>query len=98
MTDSDDTPPVTAGGASAPVADPLAQLPVRIDFTLGEIELPLAKLSQLEPGYVFHLVDNLDTARIGISANGRRVGNGRIVAVGDTLGVQLEGWESDGLQ
>ena len=98
MTDSDDTPPATAGGASAPAADPLAQLPVRIDFTLGEIELPLAKLSQLEPGYVFNLVDNLDTARIGIRANGRRVGSGRIVAVGDTLGVQLEGWESDGLQ
>lgn len=99
MTDSDDTPPhAAASGANAPAADPLAQLPVRIDFTLGELELPLAKLSQLEPGYVFNLVDNLDTARIGIRANGRRVGSGRIVAVGDTLGVQLEGWESDGLQ
>lgn len=98
MTDNEDTPPVTADGASAPAADPLAQLPVRVDFTLGELELPLARLSQLEPGYVFNLVDNLDTARIGIRANGRRIGSGRIVAVGDTLGVQLEGWESDGLQ
>lgn len=97
MTDSDDPVPAAAEDAGAP-ADPLAQLPVRIDFTIGELELPLAKLSQLEPGYVFTLTSNLDDARIGIRANGRRVGSGRLVAIGETLGVQLEGWESDGLQ
>lgn len=98
MADSDEPTPEAGVAATAPAADPLAQLPVRIDFTLGELELPLSRLSQLEPGYVFSLVDTLDNASIGIRANGRQVGRGRLVAIGDTLGVQLEGWESDGLQ
>jgi type III secretion protein Q len=83
--------------AQAPI-DPLAQLPLRIDFTLGETSIPLAKLASFEPGYVFDLASHLDNARVGIRANGKHIGHGRLVAIGDTLGVQLEGWEVDGLQ
>jgi len=78
--------------------DPLAQLPLRVDFSLGEVDIPLAELSRLAPGYVFTLADDIAQARIGIRANGHRVGHGRLVAIGDTLGVQLEGWDADGLQ
>jgi type III secretion system YscQ/HrcQ family protein len=90
--------PTGTDAASPTTDDPLAQLPLRIDFTLGEVSVPLAQLSQLALGYVFALTDNIEHARVGIRANGRRVGHGRLVAIGDTLGVQLEGWDVDGLQ
>lgn len=98
MQDSADTPAEHVEGAAAAPPDPLGALPLRVDFLLGELSVPLAKLSELEPGYVFALGEQLDHARIGIRANGKRIGTGRLVAVGDTLGVQLEGWEVDGLQ
>lgn len=85
--------PAAEGGG-----DPLAQLPLRVDFSLGEVDVPLAELSRLAPGYVFTLADDIAHARVGIRANGHHVGHGRLVAIGDTLGVQLEGWDADGLQ
>ena len=95
-TEQNDNPGTDAADAAS--GDPLAQLPLRIDFTLGEVSIPLAQLSTLAPGYVFALADNIEHARVGIRANGRRIGHGRLVAIGDTLGVQLEGWDADGLQ
>lgn len=92
----DDKPSTEAAAGTGD--DPLAQLPLRVDFSLGEVELPLAELARLAPGYVFSLADDIAHARVGIRANGHRVGHGRLVAIGDTLGVQLEGWDADGLQ
>ena len=93
--EQDDKPATESGAGSG---DPLAQLPLRVDFSLGEVDIPLAELSRLAPGYVFTLADDIAHARVGIRANGHRVGHGRLVAIGDTLGVQLEGWDADGLQ
>ncbi len=78
--------------------DPLTHLPLAVEFVLGEASLPLGELAQLQPGYVFPLQADIDNARVGIRANGRTVGYGRLVAVGDTLAVQLENWSKDGLQ
>lgn len=89
---------VMPGETESTGVDALSNLPMRIDFTLGEILVPLGKLSAFEPGYVFDLANDLENARVGIRANGKRIGHGRLVAIGDTLGVQLEGWEVDGLQ
>lgn len=93
----DEIPPADTETQTTTV-DPLAELPMRIDFTLGETLVPLGKLSAFEPGYVFDLANDLENARVGIRANGKSIGHGRLVAIGDTLGVQLEGWEVDGLQ
>ncbi len=79
-------------------ADPLAQLPVKVEFVLGEVSLPLGELTQLQPGYVFALQTDIDNARVTIRASSRNVGYGRLVAVGDTLAVQLESWSKDGFQ
>lgn len=91
----DDAPPLETPTA---VADPLAQLPLRVDFSLGDVDIPLAELARLAPGYVFTIADDIAHARVGVRANGQRIGHGRLVAIGDTLGVQLEGWDADGLQ
>jgi flagellar motor switch/type III secretory pathway protein FliN len=80
---------------SAGAAD---QIPVSLDFDLGNLAVPLGELATLKPGYVFELPNSLDSVRVVIRANGTRVGHGELVAVGDVLGVQLLALETDGLR
>ena len=80
-----------AGDASDP--DALARrLPVDLVFELGRTELRVGELSQLQPGYVFPLAGALEGANVTIRTNGQAVGQGELVAVGDSLGVRLLGW------
>ena len=79
-------------------ADAADQIPVNLDFDLGNLAVPLGELASLKPGYVFELPNSLDSVRVVIRANGTRVGHGELVAVGDVLGVQLLGLETDGLR
>lgn len=74
------------------------QIPVNLDFDLGNLAVPLGELATLKPGYVFELPSSLDSVRVVIRANGTRVGHGELVAVGDVLGVQLLALETDGLR
>lgn len=83
--------------ANAPAAsnDPDAAaraLPVSIEFELGQLEMGLGELSNLQPGYVFTLPTHLEGANVTIRANGRIAGRGEVVAVGDTLGVRVLSW------
>jgi len=66
----------------------LDELPVRLAFELGRIELPLAELALLGPGHVFELARN-EAQPVDIVANGRRIGQGRIVDVAGSIGVQI---------
>lgn len=72
--------------------DPARQLPVRVAFEIGEIELPLGALADMQPGYVFALPAHLEGANVVIRANGAIAGRGEVVAVGETLGVRLLSW------
>ena len=66
----------------------LDDLPVRLAFELGRLELPLAEVTTLGEGHVFELAR--DAAQpVDILANGRRIGRGRIVDVAGSLGVQI---------
>ena len=87
------TPAEDASDASATDLDALArQLPVDIAFEIGRSELRVGELSALQPGYVFPLAGPLEGANVTIRANGQAVGQGEVVAVGDTLGVRLLWW------
>ncbi|MBJ7575618.1 type III secretion system cytoplasmic ring protein SctQ [Luteimonas sp. MC1828] len=88
MTDHEASP--TAPDAAP--ADPARRLPVRLEFELGRTELSVGELADLQPGYVFPLATALEGANVAIRANGRDVGRGELVAVGDTLGVRLVSW------
>ena len=79
-------------GTAATPEDPARNLPVRIEFELGRLELSLGELADLQPGYVFALPSHLVGANVVIRANGRDAGRGEVVAVGDTLGVRLLSW------
>jgi type III secretion protein Q len=66
----------------------LDELPVRLSFELGRLELPLAEVAVLGPGHVFELARE-EAQPVDILANGRRLGRGRIVIVGQSIGVQI---------
>jgi type III secretion protein Q len=85
-----------------PVENPQAtseqtpHIPVQLDFEIGEITTDLRELNRIEPGYIFELPSRLEGSNVSIRANGRHVGNGELVAVGETLGVRLTEWRTDG--
>ena len=62
------------------------RVPVRVGVSIGDT------LAALQPGYVFPLAGPLEGANVTIRANGQAVGQGEVVAVGDTLGVRLLWW------
>jgi type III secretion protein Q len=66
----------------------LDDLPVRLAFELGRLELPLAEVTTLGVGHVFELARDV-AQPVDILANGRRIGRGRIVDVAGSLGVQI---------
>ncbi|WP_058835897.1 type III secretion system cytoplasmic ring protein SctQ [Luteimonas abyssi] len=88
-----DTPPATEASSGTEDADAGARaLPVRLSFELGALELRVGDIADLQPGYVFGLPARLEGANVTLRANGEAVGQGELVAVGDTLGVRLLGW------
>jgi type III secretion protein Q len=83
---------------SDPKTGGAADIPVSLDFDLGNVSVPLGELATLKPGYVFELPGNLERLRVAIRSNGTRIGQGELVAVGDVLGVQLLSLDVDGLR
>lgn len=67
-------------------------LPVQLAFEIGQVEINVGEVAGLQPGYVFSLPANLEGANVTIRANGHAAGRGEVVAVGNTLGVRLLGW------
>lgn len=66
----------------------LDDIPVKILFELGRVELSLAEVRQLAPGALI-AVPRLLEESVDISANGRRIGRGSLVRIGDNLGVRI---------
>jgi type III secretion protein Q len=85
MTD-DQRPAGTAPGGEQEDAA-IDSLPINVTFELGRRDMSLAELRSLGPGYVFDLGKALEEP-VDILANGRRIGRGEIVRIGETLGVR----------
>lgn len=66
----------------------LEELPVRLVFEAGRVEVTLAELETIGSGWVFPLGRGVD-GPVDILANGRRFGTGELVRIGETLGVRV---------
>jgi type III secretion protein Q len=73
----------------------LDALPVKLVFELGRAEMTLGEIKRVAAGAVIPLSRPLDEA-VDIVANGRRIGQGSIVRIGDALGVRVERLTADG--
>ncbi|RJT41309.1 YscQ/HrcQ family type III secretion apparatus protein [Mesorhizobium waimense] len=66
----------------------LDELPVELAFEIGRTAMPLGEVRQLAPGAVVALAE-VKEATVDIIANGKRVGRGEIVRIGESLGVRI---------
>ena len=66
----------------------LDDLPVRLVFEVGRVELSLGELQRLAPGALVPLGRPPDEP-LDIMANGRRLGRGTLVQIGESLGVRI---------
>ena len=69
----------------------LAQLEVPVQLELDPIVLQIAELEDLAPGHTLELASAVDEARIRMTVYGQEIGHGKLVAVGDHLGLQIIG-------
>ena len=72
----------------------LEQLPVRLVFEVGRLDLPLTEVRRLAPGYVLPLAKPAESA-VDVVANGRKIGHGSLMKIGDSIGVRVERLFSD---
>jgi len=68
----------------------VAELEVPVHFELDSTALTLAQLASLQPGYVIELAIPVQHAEIRLVACGQIIGRGKLVVIGDCLGIQLE--------
>jgi type III secretion protein Q len=66
----------------------LDDLEVTLVFEIGRRLIDVAELRSIAPGYVFPMIHDA-SAPVDILANGRRIGRGEIVRIGETLGVRV---------
>ena len=78
----------TEGGAAALEEASIAGLPVRLVFELGRREVTLDELRDMAIGTPISL-EKPATSVVDILANGRRIGAGEMVLIGDQLGVRI---------
>lgn len=82
---------VSASQSQAPGSEldaTLDQLPLKLVCQVGSVELSLAQLRELGEGSLVQLSPQLDD-RVDLMVNGRRLGQGQLVKIGDGLGVRL---------
>ncbi|WP_186438001.1 type III secretion system cytoplasmic ring protein SctQ [Chelatococcus daeguensis] len=66
----------------------LAMVPVHLVFELGRIDLPLAEVQRLAPGVTLPLAVPV-AGEVDILGNGRRIGRGVMVRIGESIGVRI---------
>ena len=73
----------------------LDDLPIKLVFEVGRCDMTLGAVRALGPGHVFAL--ERDPAQsVDIIANGRRIGTGQLVRVGERLGIRVLRLGQDG--
>ena len=76
--------------ADTPAPDTLdvGELPVTLVFVAGQTEVPVRRLRDIAPGYIFDLREPVD-GHIEVHANGRPVARGELVEVAGRVGVRI---------
>ena len=77
-------------GVISPTADDAAfdDLPIKLVFELGRLDLSLGKLQEIGQGHIFELGRPIGEA-VEIHAGGRRIGQGEVVRIDDQIGVRV---------
>jgi len=63
-------------------------LPMTIVIEVGRIQMPLQKLLELQPGTLLDIDVSLQSG-VDLVVNGKKIGKGELLAIGETLGVRI---------
>lgn len=69
--------------------DLIAELPVELGVSMGELRVSAAQLSDLQVGSVLQLNKSLADSPLTITANGAEFARAELVRIGDMIGVRL---------
>lgn len=72
----------------------LASLPVRMVFQTGSVEMTISDVERLAPGALV-LIDRTVDDAVDIVVNGKRIGRGGLVSVGERLAVRVTRLNTD---
>lgn len=75
--------------APSPSTTDVAALELPVQLEVDQLALPLSVLSGLQPGQILELSVPVDQADIRLVVYGQTIGIGRLLAVGEHLGVQI---------
>ncbi|MET0948515.1 MAG: FliM/FliN family flagellar motor switch protein [Pseudomonas sp.] len=80
--------PMTATAKGQGLDSTLDELPLKLVCQVGSVEMSLAQLRELGAGSLVQLTPQLHDG-VDLMVNGRRIGQGQLVKIGDGLGVRL---------
>jgi type III secretion protein Q len=66
----------------------VGDVPVNLVFEVGRLSIPYKQLENVVEGYIFKLPQSL-SAQVEIVANGKKIGRGEIVRIGQDIGVRI---------
>lgn len=79
---------MTQTAAASDLDVSLDDLPIKLVCQIGSVELSLAQLREMGPGSLLQMTSRAQDG-VDLMVNGRRVGRGELVTIGEGLGVRL---------
>ena len=76
------------GGGATPELDVILDIPVSISMEVGNTQIPIRNLLQLNQGSVIEL-DRLAGEPLDVLVNGTLIAHGEVVMVNDKFGIRL---------
>ena len=86
--------PVPAGSGFPNAAQYLLEVSITVSVEVGRVQMPLRQVMELQPGSVVEL-QRAASEPVEMYANGRCIGRGEIVVVGDLFGIRVTELGSD---
>lgn len=74
--------------SSSPLPRDLEDVQINLSFEVGQKRIPLKDLQALKSGYTFELENSADRP-VNIRANGRIIGTGELLKIGDRVGIRV---------
>jgi type III secretion protein Q len=88
------TPPILDAGlpkdeVSVPHQERLSELEVPVHLEISTLQLSLRTLASLKPGFLMELPTPIEDTDVQLVVHGQAIGSGRLVAIGENLGLQI---------
>lgn len=92
ITEEEETKPAPSAKTAAPAAKPgpltPEQIPITLTVEIGQIQMTMDQLLKLEPGNLLE-IDMQPENGVDLTVNGRVVGKGELIRIGDAIGVRV---------